>query len=160
MENEGKALPIRYKCNLWIMRGRDYTTKSSDLRGPKHFLSAFFFKVPIPYSPTPCIFIRQRFAIGSNNIFKSWKVCPTSSGRASGAILSTDTDGGVSILSLREQLCLLSDAGYANRIESIDWTLDGFLMISRSDGSLKVWDSYSMAKEREASGSGRGTIHP
>ena len=83
------------------------------------------------------------------------KVCPTTSGRASGAILATDNDGGVSILSLREQLCLLSDAGYGNNIESIDWTLDGFLMIFRSDGSLKVWDSYSMSKEREVTGSGQ-----
>ena len=66
------------------------------------------------------------------------EICPTTGGRAAGTILSVDVDGGVCMLSLREQLCLLSDAGFGNQILSIDWTLDGFLMIQRENGILKV----------------------
>ena len=64
-------------------------------------------------------------------------ICPTISGRAAGTILSTDSEGGVCILSLREQLCLFSDTSVGNAICSIDWTLDGFLMIRRENGILK-----------------------
>ena len=66
------------------------------------------------------------------------EICPTSSGRAAGSIVSIDVDGGVCMLSLREQLCLLADTGFGNAIRSIDWTLDGFLMIQRENGILKV----------------------
>jgi len=54
-------------------------------------------------------------------------------------MFSTDVDGGICMLSLREQLCLLSDSGFGNKILSIDWTLDGFLMVQRENGILKVF---------------------
>lgn len=84
--------------------------------------------------------LKCRLASFHNHVasIKSLQICPTTSGRAAGTILSIDDEGGFCILSLRQQICLLSDAGFGNSIMTIDWTLDGFLMVQRENGILKV----------------------
>ena len=81
-----------------------------------------------------------------------FRVCPVTSGRANGTVYSIDKDGGFCLLSPREQICLLSDAGNRDCITDVRWTLDGFLFILRNDHNLSVFDSYAMTPERSIAG--------
>ena len=81
----------------------------------------------------------------------SLTICPIKVGKSSGTIVSIDVDGGICVLHPKTHQCLLSDPGFGQAIIDVAWTNDGYLIVTREDGSCKIWDAYSMALERETS---------
>ncbi|CAG5090462.1 Oidioi.mRNA.OKI2018_I69.PAR.g12611.t1.cds [Oikopleura dioica] len=83
----------------------------------------------------------------------SLTICPIKVGKSAGTAVSIDVDGGICVLHPKTHQCLLSDPGFGQAIIDVAWTNDGYLIVTREDGSCKTWDAYSMALERETSSS-------
>ena len=79
----------------------------------------------------------------------SLTICPIKVGKSSGTAVSIDVEGGICVLHPKTHQCLLSDPGFGQAIIDVAWTNDGYLIVTREDGSCKIWDAYSMALERE-----------
>ncbi|CAG5089985.1 Oidioi.mRNA.OKI2018_I69.PAR.g12424.t1.cds [Oikopleura dioica] len=83
----------------------------------------------------------------------SLTISPIKVGKSAGTAVSIDVDGGICVLHPKTHQCLLSDPGFGQAIIDVAWTNDGYLIVTREDGSCKTWDAYSMALERETSSS-------